>query len=100
MNALDELQKIADEQKTVTTKKLAPLILEAKKMYDGAGDKIRRQANALDEMNKKYQQALKKIEKKKVLTENYQSLQQHHHNLTREYNKLLTKYEELKRNVK
>lgn len=69
MNALDELKLIAENQKTVRTSRLAPLVKEVEKMYIAQGKKIRKQRIELDYFNKRVQKTEK--QKKVVLHGGY-----------------------------
>ncbi|MHC8523958.1 hypothetical protein ACPJHQ_25905 [Rossellomorea sp. H39__3] len=47
MNALDEVKNIAENQKTVRTSKLLPLIKQIEMMYINQGYKLRKQKRQL-----------------------------------------------------
>ncbi|MFS0822153.1 hypothetical protein [Bacillus sp. 1P02SD] len=91
MNPIDQLNTIINSQKTVSTTKLAPIVKSFMKMYNNTAQKVNSQKNKIDELNKKYQQAKHKADKRLELVEQHERLKIHHRNLEREYNLLLEK---------
>lgn len=91
MNPIEQLNSIITNQKTVSTTKLVPIAKAFTKMYNNTVQKMNSQKNALAELNKKYQQAKHKADKRLKMAEQYERLKVHHRNLEREYNLLLEK---------
>lgn len=59
MNQLDVLKSIVTNQKSVSTKRLAPLVDKVTEMYVQSGNKISRQKSALSEKD----ETIKKLKK-------------------------------------
>lgn len=78
---MKELQQIIRDQKTVSTKRLEPLVKKADKERIELGEKIRRQRNANAELNKKYQQEKEKAQRRKRAMEDYENLKKKHNKL-------------------
>jgi hypothetical protein len=53
MNPFKELKDIAENQKTVRTSRLLPLVKEANRMYAESGRKINKQRKELDNLQRK-----------------------------------------------
>ncbi|MFS0820772.1 hypothetical protein [Bacillus sp. 1P02SD] len=91
MNPIDQINTIIANQKTVSTTKLVPIVKAFAKMYINTVQKMNNQKNTINELNKKYQQAKHKADKRLEVVEQYERLKIHHRNLEREYNLLLEK---------
>jgi len=91
VNPIEQLNTIITNQKTVSTTKLVPIVKAFIKMYNNTVQKLNSQKNTINELNKKYQQAKHKADKRLEMVEQYERLKVHHRNLEREYNLLLEK---------
>lgn len=56
------LKKITDNQKTISTKKLAPLIASIQKAYIQTSKKVARQENTIQVINNNYNRMVRKKE--------------------------------------
>jgi hypothetical protein len=78
MKEIVELKEIVANQKTVTTKKLAPLIKAIGQAYANQGEIITNQRNSLKDLNSRYNKVNKKAAKYAALVEEHEKLKNAH----------------------
>ncbi|MGE6379915.1 hypothetical protein [Peribacillus muralis] len=85
MKELAELRRIVNGQKTVSTKRLKPLLDEIQSSYIQTGNKVKSQAETIRKINKKYSVANSKAARLSVHVQTHEDLKKAHTELKAKY---------------
>ncbi|PJN87698.1 hypothetical protein [Bacillus sp. mrc49] len=81
MKGLAGLRKIVEGQKTVSTKRLKPLLDEIQSSYIQTGNKVKSQAETIRKINKKYSVVNSKAARLSVHVQTHEDLKKAHSEL-------------------
>ncbi|MFI8492203.1 hypothetical protein ACIGC1_04720 [Peribacillus butanolivorans] len=81
MKELAELRKIVDGQKTVTTKRIKPLLDEIQKSYVQTANKVKHQKDTIKKINSNYSVVNSKAARLSVHVQTHENLKKAHSEL-------------------
>ncbi|MBT2647241.1 hypothetical protein J7E52_10980 [Bacillus sp. ISL-34] len=100
MKELAELKEIVENQKTVRTKRLGPLLNEIQKSYIQTANKVKRQKETIKKINTNYSVANSKAARLSVHVQTHEDLKRAHSELLKKHKEVMKKLHQYKFNRK
>lgn len=98
MKELAELRRIVDGQKTVTTKRLKPLLDEIQKPYIQTANKVKSQKETIKKINSNYSVANSKAARLSVHVQTHEELKKAHSDLKAKHKEVMKELHQFKYN--
>lgn len=100
MKELAELRKIVDVQKTVTTKRLRPLLDQIQSSYIQTANKVKSQKETIKKINSNYSVANSKAARLSVHVQTHEDLKKAHSELLKKHKEVMKELHQYKFNRK
>lgn len=100
MKELAELRKIVENQKTVRTKRLGPLLDEIQKSYIKTANKVKHQKETIKKINANYSVANSKAARLSVHIQTHEDLKRAHSELLKKHKEVMKELHQYKFNRK
>ncbi|MGE7766646.1 hypothetical protein [Peribacillus sp. NPDC096540] len=98
MKELAELRRIVDSQKTVTTKRIKPLLDEIQKSYIQTANKVKSQKETIKKINSNYSVANSKAARLSVHVQTHEELKKAHSELKAKHKEAMKELHQFKYN--